>query len=49
MKVKKPRNKPLHDLLISKRGGAHEEKEGKRIKRSKAKQQFHKMLKDVLK
>ena len=36
----KPRNKYLNDLLVSKGGGAHEAKAGKRIKRARAKQQM---------
>lgn len=36
----KPRSKYLNDLLVSKGGGAHEAKAGKRVKRAKAKQQL---------
>lgn len=46
-KLRKPRNEALHNLLAAKRGGAHEEKEGKRIKRARQKQQFRKLLKEI--
>lgn len=42
----KPRNKYLNDLLVSKGGGAHEAKAGKRVKRARAKQQLAREMKD---
>ena len=42
----KPRNKYVNDLLMSKGGGAHEAKAGKRVKRAKAKQQLAREMKD---
>lgn len=36
----KPRNKYLNDLLMSKGGGPHDAKVGKRVKRARAKQQL---------
>ena len=41
----KPRNKYLNDLLVSKGGGAHEAKAGKRVKRARAKQQLTREMK----
>lgn len=51
MKMKfKPHKKikALRDVLITKRGGRHEEKDGKRIKRARAKRKFQKELKEML-
>ena len=42
----KPRNKYLNDLLVSKGGGAHEAKAGKRVKRARAKQQLARELRN---
>ena len=44
----KPRNKELNDLLLSKRGGRHEEKEGKFVKRSKVKKELRKLIEEVI-
>jgi hypothetical protein len=44
----KPRNKELNDLLLSKRGGRHEEKEGKFVKRSKVKTEFRKLIEEIV-
>jgi len=38
----------LNDLLRSKRGGSHEEKEGKLIKRSKIKKEFRKLIEEIV-
>lgn len=42
----KPRNKHLNELLMSKKGGAHEAKAGKHAKRAKVKQQLACEMKD---
>jgi len=44
----KPRNKDLNDLLRSKRGGRHEDKEGKFVKRSKVKKEFRKLIEEIV-
>ena len=45
----KPRARHLNDVLRSKRGGYHEEKEGKNVKRAKAKKAFERELMKELK
>lgn len=43
----KPRNKHLNDILMSKRGGEHEPKEGKHTKRARNKNAFRELLRDM--
>lgn len=40
----KPRNKYLHDVLATRKGGAHEAKAGKHTKRAKANREMQKEL-----
>lgn len=47
-KMKKPRATHLNDVLLSKKGGAHEPKTGERAKRSRRKQQDRKELQKQL-
>lgn len=45
--VFKPRNKHLNDILTSKKGGAHEAKQGKHASRAKQNQRFRRELKKI--
>lgn len=42
----KPRAKWLNDILMGTKSGAHDEKAGKRMKRSKAKKELRNLLKE---
>ena len=42
----KPRNKHLNDILMSKRGGEHEAKQGKHVKRARTKETFRELMRD---
>ena len=43
----KPRNKHMNVFLLSRKTGAHTDKVGKHMSRSKAKQQSRKMIGDM--
>jgi len=43
-KPKPPRNKILHDTLRATKGGAHEERRPRFVKRSKARDEFRQLL-----
>lgn len=44
----KPRNKHLNDLLMSKKGGAHEAKAGRLAKRAKLNRETERALRDEM-